>query len=113
MRKIVFLILIFFVFDISHIDSNSDKNLHYSMNEIYSKKYYSLYFVDMYSDVLKNKLKIIDCDIYSYIIDGKKYYFRDIDDLINDFGESIKIDGINVFCDVYNLMKFKNISSIY
>lgn len=114
MRKIIFLMLIFFVFDISHIDSNSFKNLNYSLNEMYSKKYYSIYFVDMYSDVLKDKLKIIDCDVFSYIIDDKKYYARDIDDLVNKFGgDLIKIDGINIFCDVYNLIKFKNISDIY
>jgi hypothetical protein len=65
-------------------------------------------------------------DIISYIIDENTYYARNINSLIDEYTKDkskedkiyyelsgIKIDGINIFCEVDDLMKLEGLVNIY
>lgn len=109
-----------------HIDSNSSKELMYDRTNLYDENNYSIYFIDTNSIELNNKLKAVDIDVLSYIIDDKKYYARDINDLTNKYlkdkslqekiyyeTNGFKIDGINVVAENNELLKLEHIIDIY
>ena len=75
---------------------------------------------------LNESLKILNIDVINYIIDDKKYYAKDMEDLIEKFTKGknleeklyyktngIKVDAITIYCEVNELMKFENLIKTY
>lgn len=126
-KIIVFILFIFFafIFDISEIDSNSDKYLLYDKYEE-NLEYYTLYFRNINSHELKHILKIVKPEIIYYIINNKKYYVRNMDILYDKYTENMplenkilydikgyKIDGIRVFSSVEKLSLIEKLTDVY
>lgn len=124
--KKFFLIILLFLFNIIHIDSNSTKNLFYDDKDPYYIDTYTLYFKNTDTKELKEKLSILDINVLNYIINEEKYYARNIDVLEENYLKDkplkdkiyyeeygIKIDAINVACEVEELIKLQNIIDIY
>lgn len=122
--KIFVLFIFFFLFDINKIDSNSDKALIYSTKDIYEEDYYTIYFKNFNSDDME-KIQLFDIEVLSYIIDDKKYYLSN-ESIVDVYTENmsideksyydlygVKIDGLNVVCEVNELMKLENVLKIY
>lgn len=124
--KKIFFILSLFIFNILHVDSNSNKNLFYSQDDIYDEKVYEMYFVSLNTNNLEKIINDLDIEVYSYIIDDEKYYARNI----NKFKEiylkdkssnekiyyeeyGINIDGITCLCNGNQISKLKELVSIY
>ncbi len=125
-KKVICFIILFVLFNLNHIDSNSDKRIIYNTDDIYNKSYYSIYFVNTTIEELTEVLSILDIDVLSYVINDKKYYARNISVLesnyIKDKSESeiiylsqygIKVDKINVICSVNEILKLENMVDIY
>lgn len=125
-KKILIFASFFFLFNLSHIDSNSDKKLIYDNSDIYNKEYYTIYFVSSTTFELRNIFNILDIEVLSYMIDGKKYYARNIDEVERQFlsnknfeekiyyyDKSINVDSVNVICSVNEIMKLNNMVDIY
>lgn len=117
---------IFLVFNLSKIDSNSDKILYYNKNNLNYIDTYKIYFKNTNSYSLNKSLKYTNIEVINYIIDNKKYYARNIEELINIYIKNlnneqkvyykihgIKIDGITVICKVYDLIKLEKLERIY
>ena len=81
LRTFIFISL-FLVFNINEIDSNSDKILYYDSSDIHVEDTFKVYLKDTNSNKLNDALKILNIDVLNYIIEDKKYYARNIDDLI-------------------------------
>ena len=116
----------FFLFNLNHIDSNSNKRLIYNSDDIYDVGSFKVYFVNSSIDDLREVFDILDLNITSYTINGKKYYARNIDILENEFLKNktkdeilyymehgIKVDKINVVCTINEIMKLENMVDIY
>ncbi len=84
-----------------------------------------LYFYDMDSQRLKNVLEEVNVMVLSYIIDDKKYYAKNIDELIDIYIEDkplnekiyylnhgIIINGLVIRCENKELTKIENITSV-
>ena len=125
MKVIIFFIL-FFVFNTLHIDSNSSKRLIYNQKEIYDRNYNTIYFINTNTNNLLNEINDFDFEILSYIIEGKKYYAKDIIELEEIYLKDknieqkllyeingIKIDAINVLCTNEELIELEKIFKIY
>ena len=115
-----------FIFNILEIDSNSDKLLLYDNKNLYDENNYKVYFRNTNSIELKEVLNDLNIRVLSYIIDDKKYYARNIDELVNEYisnkkinekiyyeNNGIIIDGINIVCQNSELIKMENIIDIY
>lgn len=130
MKKIILktfiFITLFIVFNINEIDSNSDKTLHYDKTDIHFEDTFKVYFKNLNTNELNNILKYIDIDIMNYIIDDKKYYANDTNDLIKQYIKDktieekiyyelngIKLDGVTITCEVNELMKLENLVKVY
>ncbi len=130
MKKIILETLIFIslflVFNINDIDSNSDKILYYDSSDIHVEDTFKVYLKDTNSVNLNESLKILNIDVINYIIDDKKYYAKDMEDLIEKFTKGknleeklyyktngIKVDAITIYCEVNELMKFENLIKTY
>ncbi|MGM9874409.1 MAG: hypothetical protein ACI32H_00630 [Bacilli bacterium] len=130
MKKLILKTLIFFtlfiVFNINEIDSNSDKVLHYDKSDIHLEDTFKVYFKSLNSNELDNILKYVNVEVMNYIIDDKKYYVRNINELIKTFIKDksveekiyyelngIKIDGITITCEVNELMKLEKLTKVY
>ena len=124
MKLLTFIIL--FIFNILHIDSNSTKRLIYDINDNYDNKLNTVYFINLNTNNLEEKMNAFDIQILSYIIDNKKYYARNIEKLKEQFFKDktleekiyyetygIKIDGLNIVCTNNELMKLDTIFGIY
>ena len=124
--KFIFLFIIFFIFNLEEIDSNSDKRVIYNLNNIYEEEYFTLYLKDVNSNKLKEVAYELDIDITSYIINDKKYYARDMYELIDIYTRDlpyedtiyyningIRIDAITTRCEVYKVMKLESYNLIY
>lgn len=124
--KTIFLFSTLFIFNIESIDSNSDKILIYNKTNIHDEGYYTLYFKDMNSNDFDVITMHKNVDIISYIIDENTFYARNITSLIDEYTKDkskedkiyyelngIKIDGINIFCEVDDLMKLESLVNIY
>ena len=124
--KTLIFITLFIVFNINEIDSNSDKVLHYDKTDIHLEDTFKVYFKSLNSDELDNILKYVNVDVMNYIIDDKKYYVRNIKELIKTFIKDksveekiyyelngIKIDGITITCEVNELMKLEKLTKVY
>ena len=75
---------------------------------------------------LDNILKYVNVEVMNYIIDDKKYYARNINELTKTFIKDksieekiyyelngIKIDGITITCEVNELMKLEKLTKVY
>ena len=119
--KTLIFITLFIVFNINEIDSNSDKVLHYDKTDIHVEDTFKVYFKSINSNELDDILKYVNVDVMNYIVEDKKYYARDINELVKTFIKDksiedkiyyelngIKIDGITITCEVNELMKLEN-----
>ena len=124
-KKILFFLSIFFIFNISVLDSNSSKYLLYDKKDIYLEDYFTLYFKDVNSYRLESIINGLKVNIVSYIIDGNEYYARNINDLIYEYTKDLElkdklyyydngidIEGINIICEVSELMVLDNLIDI-
>lgn len=124
--KTLIFITLFIVFNINEIDSNSDKVLHYDKTDIHIEDTFKVYFKSLNSNELDNILKYVNVEVMNYIIDDKKYYVRNIKELIKTFIKDksveekiyyelngIKIDGITITCEVNELMKLEKLTKVY
>ena len=124
--KTLIFITLFIVFNINEIDSNSDKVLHYDKTDIHVEDTFKVYFKSINSNELDDILKYVNVDVMNYIVEDKKYYARDINELVITFIKDksiedkiyyelngIKIDGITITCEVNELMKLENLTKVY
>ena len=124
--KTLIFITLFIVFDINEIDSNSDKVLNYDKTDIHLEDTFKVYFKSLNSNELDNILKYVNVEVMNYIIDDKKYYARNINELTKTFIKDksieekiyyelngIKIDGITITCEVNELMKLEKLTKVY
>ena len=124
--KTLIVITLFIVFNINEIDSNSDKVLHYDKTDIHVEDTFKVYFKSINSNELDDILKYVNVDVMNYIVEDKKYYARDINELVKTFIKDksiedkiyyelngIKIDGITITCEVNELMKLENLTKVY
>lgn len=124
--KTLIFITLFIVFNINEIDSNSDKVLYYDKTDIHLEDTFKVYFKSLNSNELDNILKYVNVDVMNYIVEDKKYYARDINELVKTFIKDksiedkiyyelngIKIDGITITCEVNELMKLENLTKVY
>lgn len=125
--KMLYFLLLFFVYNIESIDSNSDKILLYDTVNIHDENTFSIYFKDIVNSYdLDSKLKNYNIEVLSYIIDDKKYYARNTIDLINKYVldknmeekiyyklNGIVIEGINVKCENIEIIKLSSVEKIY
>ena len=124
--KLLFMLSIFLTFNTGEIDSNSDKILYYDRNNLNYIDTFKIYFKNTNSYSLNKSLKYTNIEVLSYIIDGKKYYARNIEELINVYTKDlndelkvyyklygIRIEGITVVCKVYDLIKLEKLERIY
>ena len=125
-KKYILTIILCSLFNIQTIDSNSDKLTLYNKDNIYEEEVFKIYFVNTTSKDLESILNILDINVLSYIIDDKKYYARDLNDLYEKYTKDktlqdkiyyekygIKIDGINIKCQINELIKLDNLVDIY
>ncbi len=124
--KTLIFITLFIVFNINEIDSNSYKVLHYDKTDIHVEDTFKVYFKSINSNELDDILKYVNVDVMNYIVEDKKYYARDINELVKTFIKDksiedkiyyelngIKIDGITITCEVNELMKLENLTKVY
>ena len=124
--KTLIFITLFIVFNINEIDSNSDKVLHYDKTDIHVEDTFKVYFKSINSNELDDILKYVNVYVMNYIVEDKKYYARDINELVKTFIKDksiedkiyyelngIKIDGITITCEVNELMKLENLTKVY
>ncbi|MCI7084448.1 MAG: hypothetical protein MR938_07155 [Tenericutes bacterium] len=124
--KLLFMLTIFLTFNIGEIDSNSDKILYYDRNNLNYIDTFKIYFKDTNSYSLNNSLKKTNIQVISYTIDNKKYYARNIEELIKQYTKNlnnelkvyydingVKIDNITAICKVYDLIKLEKLERIY
>ncbi len=125
-KKILLFFCIFFLFNTLEVDSNSNKNLFYDRNNIYEENHYTVYFNNANSIELEEVLNNLNIRVLSYIIDDKKYYARNIDELVRLYSKDkslyekvyyenngINIDGINIVSQNIELIKLEKIISVY
>lgn len=124
--KIFIFISLFLIFNINEIDSNSDKILYYDSSDMHREDIFKVYLKDTNSIMLESILKGLNINILNYIIEDKKYYARNIDDLINKYTKDksiedkiyyevngIKIDALTIDCEVSELMKLEKLVKTY
>lgn len=125
-KKILIFLCFFLLFNTLEVDSNSDKYINYYNKELYEEGFYTLYFDNLTSIKLDEIIKKYNINVFSYIVDGKKYYARSIDELSNivlsnkSIGEKIFyeqygfiIDGINTTLNSNEINNLKKIVHIY
>ena len=119
------LFCLFFLFNISDIDSESEKKLIYDVSKLYEEDNHLIYFKDLNSNDIY-KFKKYNIQILSYLIDGKKYYARNNEILVNEYTKEmnqekkalykingVKINVLNVVCTVEELIKIEHDFNIY
>lgn len=124
--KTFIFISLFLVFNINEIDSNSDKILYYDFSDIHVEDTFKVYLKNTNSNKLNEVLKILNIDVLNYTIEDKKYYARNINDLIEKFTKDksieekiyyelngVTIDSVTIYCEVNELMKFENLVKTY
>ena len=119
------LFCLFFLFNISDIDSHNEKKLIYDVSKLYEEDNHLIYFKDLNSNDIY-KFKKYNIQILSYLIDGKKYYARNNEILVNEYTKEmnqekkalykingVKINALNVVCTVEELIKIEHDFNIY
>ena len=125
-KKIILLFSLFFLFNTLEVNSNSNKNLFYNRVNIYEENYHVIYFNNVNSIDLENALEKLNINVLSYIIDDKKYYANDINELVNKYINNLEldekifyekngiiIDGISVICQNSELLKLEGMVGVY
>ena len=84
-KKILLFLCLFFPFNVLEVNSNDDKTLIYEKENLYEEDYYKVYFDKINSNKLKEIIDDLDIKVISYIVDDKKYYANDIDELVNKY----------------------------
>lgn len=123
--KLSILFCLFFLFNISDIDSDNEKKLIYDVSKLYEKDNYLIYFKNLNSNEI-DKFKKYNIEILSYLIDDKKYYARNSDILINEYTKEmneeqkasyvvsgVKINAIHMVCTVEELIKIEKDFKVY
>ena len=119
------LFCLFFLFNISDIDSESEKKLIYDVSKLYEEDNHLIYFKDLNSNDIY-KFKKYNIQILSYLIDGKKYYARNNEILVNEYTKEmnqekkalykingVKINALKVVCTVEELINIERDFKIY
>ena len=119
------LLCLFFLFNISDIDSENEKKLIYDVSKLYEENNHLIYFKDLNSNDIY-KFKKYNIQILSCLIDGKKYYARNNEILVNEYTKEmnqekkvlykingVKINALNVVCTVEELIKIEHDFNIY
>lgn len=119
------LFCLFFLFNISDIDSDNEKKLIYDVSKLYEEDDYYIYFKSLNSKEL-GKFKKYNIQILSYIIDDKKYYARNNDILIDEYTKDmnydkkvlysingIKINALHVVCTTEQLIQIEKDFKVY
>lgn len=114
------------LFNTLEVDSNSDKITYYDENNLYDMSFHTLYFKDLTSIKLDEIIKKYNINVFSYVIDGNKYYARSIDELSDIYYKNLSlseklyfdsngynIDAINVLCTNQDIINIKNIVHVY
>ena len=125
-KKILIFLCFFLAFNTLEVDSNSDKIVYYDQNDKYNKKVYTLYFDNINSLELNKIIKDYNLEVFSYIVDNKKYYVKNIEELDNKYlsdktiNEKVYyiengyyITSIKVLCSVEDIINIKNKTHIY
>lgn len=125
-KKILLFLCLFFPFNVLEVNSNDDKTLIYEKENLYEEDYYKVYFDKINSNKLKEIIDDLDIKVISYIVDDKKYYANDIDELVNKYikdknlyekiyyeSRGIYIDGISIICDKNDLIKLEKETMFY
>ena len=97
--KLLFMLTIFLTFNIGEIDSNSDKILYYDRSNLNYIDTFKIYFKDTNSYSLNNSLKKTNIQVISYTIDNKKYYARNIEELIKQYTKNLN-NELKVYYDI-------------
>ena len=100
--------------------------IYYDKTDIHLEDTFKVYFKSLNSNELDNILKYVNVEVMNYIIDDKKYYARNINELTKTFIKDksieekiyyelngIKIDGITITCEVNELMKLEKLTKVY
>lgn len=116
----------FFLFNTLEVDSNSNKTLFYDRNNLYEENHYTVYFINTNSIELEKVLNTLNIRVLSYIINDKKYYARNIDEIVSIYSKDkslyektyyekngINIDGINIVSQNIELIKLEKNINIY
>lgn len=119
------LFCLFFLFNISDIDSDNEKKLIYDVSKLYEEDDYYIYFKSLNSKEL-DKFKKYHIQVLSYIIDDKKYYARNNDILIDEYTKNmnydkkvlysingIKINALHVVCTIEQLIQIEKDFKVY
>ena len=119
------LFCLFFLFNISDIDSESEKKLIYDVSKLYEEDNHLIYFKDLNSKEL-DRLKNYNVDILSYLIGDERYYARNSQALIKEYTKDmnmenkilyeingVKINALNVVCTVEELINIERDFKIY
>lgn len=114
------------MFNVNDIDSESDKKILYDLNSLDIVDYYTLYLKDINSFKLQNILSDMDLEVFSFVIKDKKYYKDNIYDLIDEYTKDmnyenkiyyeingVKIDAVNLRCNVQNIIDLEKMDIIY
>ena len=125
-KKIILFLCLFFAFNTLEINSNEYKSLFYDKENLFEEGYYHIYFNSLNSNKLNNILLNSNITVLSYIVDDKKYYADDINELVEKYikdksleekiyylDRGIYIDGINIICDKNELIDLENIVHVY
>ena len=125
LRTFIFISL-FLVFNINEIDTNRDKILYYDSSDIHVEDTFKVYLKNTNSNKLNEVLKILNIDVLNYTIEDKKYYARNINDLIEKFTKDksieekiyyelngVTIDSVTIYCEVNELMKLEKLTKVY
>lgn len=124
--KIVLFFNAFLIFNLPNIDSDMDKSINYNRYNLYDKEYRNIYFKNLNSKNFYKVTNLKNIIIYSYVVEDKTYYAKNINELIDYYTKDmsqerkvyykingIKIDGINVMCNNKDLLELEKVISIY
>ncbi len=124
--KIFSFFILFFLFNVPYIDSNSTKRLIYNINDLSNVDTNIIYFKNANSNELEKLINKLNLSINYFIIDDKKYYVRNVDILLEEYSKNksledklfdkingIKIDGIKVKCSNEELIEIEKWFDVY
>lgn len=123
--KLFFLCLLF-IFNIQEINSNSDKKIIYSLNNIHEENYYKLHLKNINTLTIQSIINKYNLNILSYSIDNNIYYANNLKELTDKFikdlslekqiyykNNGINIDYITLRCEVETIIELEKQNIIY
>lgn len=124
--KIFSFFILFFLFNVPYIDSNSTKRLIYNINDLSNIDSNVIYFKNTNSNDLEKLIDKLNLSIDYFIVEDKKYYVRNVNILLEEYSKNknleeklfdkingIKIDGIKVKCSNSDLVEIEKWFNIY